>query len=91
LSPSFNITQYFVIVGCKKKNPYLIGRSFGFMFLGNLLTQIVLESITARQHFFRELELFVRLILRSHPSADALIQQNVFGVKSFKFGVFRRP
>jgi hypothetical protein len=35
--------------------------------------QNVLQSVTARQNFLRELKVFVRLVLRSHPSPDTLI------------------
>jgi hypothetical protein len=49
-----------------------------------------LQSVTARQNFFGELEILMRLVLRSHPRTDPLVQQNVLGVEGFKFGVFRR-
>ena len=51
----------------------------------------VLQSVTARQNFLRELKVFMRLVLRSHPSANPLIQENILGVERLKLGVFRCP
>jgi len=36
-------------------------------------------------------ELLMGLILRSHPSTDALVQQNILGAERFKLWVFRCP
>ena len=39
-----------------------------------LTFNIVLQSVTARQNFFGELEVFVGLVLGSHPSSQTLVE-----------------
>jgi hypothetical protein len=54
-----------------------------------LILKYVLQSVTARENFLRELKVFMRLVLGCHPSTNPLIQQNVLGVERFKLWVFR--
>ena len=46
------------------------------------------KGVTAGQDLFGEDEVFVRLVGRSHPGAEAFVQKNVLRVEGLKFGVF---
>ena len=66
--------------GARKKAPYGA--------LGNIWQWInASKSVTPRQNLFREDEFFVRLVCRSHPGPQPLVEKDVFCVEGFELWI----